>query len=242
MRIRTRLTIIATALFLSSHIGTASDLSTFNTAVEEVAIHYRLAASYLRTGNADLGGLEVDQVRMAWTNLTRLVRGNTPDKFKDNPLFSPTIEQISYHIEKAVQYVDASHLAAAEREMIAIRQALHRLRRASNIYLLADCVLEANQAMDALFAYRVSPPNWNEQSVAATVQSSSEDYDRLLRKCDQMAPDPVKQDPEFRRLIDGATTSLSLIPKAIRERDSGLLHRILIEIRSFDNLLFFRFG
>jgi hypothetical protein len=33
-----------------------------------------------------------------------------------------------------------------------------------------------------------------------------------------------------------------LIPKAIEARDTDLLHRVLIELRSFDNLLAFRFG
>ena len=48
--------------------------------------------------------------------------------------------------------------------------------------------------------------------------------------------------PEFRRLVDGAKASLTLIPKAIATRDSDLLHRVLIELRSFDNLLAFRYG
>jgi hypothetical protein len=42
--------------------------------------------------------------------------------------------------------------------------------------------------------------------------------------------------------VDGAKASLSLIPKAIEARDTDLLHRVLIELRSFDNLLAFRFG
>ena len=57
-----------------------------------------------------------------------------------------------------------------------------------------------------------------------------------------MAREPVRQSPDFRRLIDGAKAGLALIPKAIARRDTDLLHRILIELRSFDNLLAFRFG
>ena len=63
-------------------------------------------------------------------------------------------------------------------------------------------------------------------SIAATAWRTSE-----LRKA-----------PEFRRLVDGAKAGLALIPKAIATRDSDLLHRVLIELRSFDNLLAFRFG
>jgi hypothetical protein len=57
-----------------------------------------------------------------------------------------------------------------------------------------------------------------------------------------MAGDAVRQAPEFRRLVDGAKASLTLIPKAIATRDGDLLHRVLIELRSFDNLLAFRYG
>jgi len=52
----------------------------------------------------------------------------------------------------------------------------------------------------------------------------------------------VREAPEFRRLVDGAKASLLLIPKAIATRDADLLHRVLIELRSFDNLLAFRYG
>jgi hypothetical protein len=57
-----------------------------------------------------------------------------------------------------------------------------------------------------------------------------------------MADASVRKTPEFRRLVDGARAGLALIPKAIATRDTNLLHRILIELRSFDNLLAFRFG
>jgi hypothetical protein len=57
-----------------------------------------------------------------------------------------------------------------------------------------------------------------------------------------MASDEIKAQPEFRRLIDGVAASLALVPKAIASRDGDLLHRLLIELRSFDNLLAFRYG
>jgi hypothetical protein len=64
----------------------------------------------------------------------------------------------------------------------------------------------------------------------------------VLDRCDGMADDAVRKAGEFRRLVDGAKASLTLIAKAIATRDSDLLHRVLIELRSFDNLLAFRFG
>jgi hypothetical protein len=64
----------------------------------------------------------------------------------------------------------------------------------------------------------------------------------VLDRCDGIASEAVRQAPEFRRLIDGAKAGLALIAQAIATRDGDLLHRVLIELRSFDNLLALRFG
>ena len=47
---------------------------------------------------------------------------------------------------------------------------------------------------------------------------------------------------QFYDVVDGAKASLALVPQAISTRDADLLHRILIELRSYENLLDFRFG
>jgi len=81
-------------------------------------------------------------------------------------------------------------------------------------------------------------------SAGATDQitNKASTYGSALDRCDRTAGDAVRASPEFRRLVDGARASLALIPKAIATHDSNLLHRVLIELRSFDNLLDFRFG
>ena len=67
-------------------------------------------------------------------------------------------------------------------------------------------------------------------------------YVRTLKRCDTMAPPAIRNHADFRRLIDGALASLAQVPKAAEARDVDLLHRLLIELRSFDNLLAFRYG
>ena len=101
--------------------------------------------------------------------------------------------------------------------------------------MLADCVLDANTAMDALFAHDAQP-DWDER------RGSAESYRATLQRCDGMAPRRIRGHAEFRRLIDGALASLAQFPKAIETRDRDLLHRLLIELRSFDHLLAFRYG
>jgi hypothetical protein len=103
-------------------------------------------------------------------------------------------------------------------------------------------VRDANAAMDALMRYDDRALDWTKSEVRFGIASKASIYGYALTRCNEMATDRIRNAPEFRRLIDGSRAGLALIPKAINTRDSDLLHRILIELRSFDNLLAFRFG
>jgi hypothetical protein len=64
----------------------------------------------------------------------------------------------------------------------------------------------------------------------------------VLNRCDREAPETVRHEQEFRRLLDGMLNSLRQMPDALGARDGEWLHRLLIEQRSFEQLLLFRFG
>jgi hypothetical protein len=96
--------------------------------------------------------------------------------------------------------------------------------------------------MDALMAYDDRTLDWGSSEIRSGVATRASSYGTLLDRCNSIASDAVRAAPEFRRLVDGAKASLMLIPKAIDARDTDLLHRVLIELRSFDNLLAFRYG
>jgi hypothetical protein len=85
-------------------------------------------------------------------------------------------------------------------------------------------------------------PDWNEPAAAGDIAAKADAYAAVIKRCDAMAPEAVRGNPEFRRLIDGVGASLAFVPKAIAERDRDLLFRVIIELRSFDNLLAFRYG
>jgi hypothetical protein len=131
---------------------------------------------------------------------------------------------------------------AVRQSLEAIRGDLYDLRKAAGIKVLADCVRDGNAAMDALMVYDDRALDWTKSETHDGIASKASIYGSVLERCDGMADDTVRQSPEFRRLVDGAKSSLALIPKAIASRDGDLLHRVLIELRSFDNLLAFRFG
>jgi hypothetical protein len=210
----------------------ADDLDDFNSAVEAAMSHHRVASGYLRTGNIDLATVEIDGLREAWAKVSVLPR---PAAFRNQERYSSTILQVAAQLIGVALVLNLGRLDVARESLDNIRKMLSELRRENGVTVLADCVLDANVAMDALFATDRGP-DW--ESAAA----GGESYGAMLRRCEGMAPRAIREHPEFRRLIDGALTSLTQFPKAIETRDDGMLHRLMIELRSFDNLLAFRYG
>ena len=220
----------------------AADLADFNAAVETVSAHNRTAIGYLRTENVDLASLEIDRMRNTWVTFTERFSGNRPDVFEGNPHYSNLFTAVNARLVGVDLMLKTGRLEAARNGLNAIRKDLYDLRKASGVVVLADCVRDANAAMDALMIYNDRALDWSKPGMDGDIASKASAYGIVLGGCDRIASDSVRQMPEFRRLIDGAKASLELVPKAIAARDADLLHRVLIELRSFDNLLAFRFG
>jgi len=227
---------------LAGSLARADDLTDFNAAVETVSAHNRVAIGYLRTGNVDLASLEMDRLRDAWTRFTERFSGKRPDVFADNTLYGKLFTGVSARLVGADIMLKTGRLDAARSALDAVRGDLYDLRKQSGIVVLADCVRDANRMMDALMAYDDPTLDWGSSEIRSGVATKASNYGTLLDRCNGIASEAVRATPEFRRLVDGAKASLMLIPKTINARDTDLLHRILIELRSFDNLLAFRYG
>ena len=227
---------------LWANLALADDLADFNAAVEGASAHNRVAIGYLRTGNADLASLEIDRLREAWDRLTSRFAGNRPGAFDGNPLYGKLWTGVSARLVAADLMLNTGRPEAARDALIALRSDLYDLRKASGVVVLADCVRDANAVMDAFMVYNNRALDWSKPEVRSDVASKASSYRKTLERCDAIADDAMRKNSEFRRLIDGAKASLGFIPQAIANRDADLLHRVLIELRSFDNLLAFRFG
>jgi hypothetical protein len=217
----------------------ADDIADFNAAVERASAHQRIALGYLRTGNADLAAHELEATREAWGAVTRNKR---PAVFAGQEIYIVTMTDVSLRLVTATMLLDAGNLDAAFKSLASVRGELSKLRRSAGLYLLADCVLDANAAMDALMEFDQAPPDWNDAANVADLTARAGAYRDILRRCEPLAATATRTDPQFRRLVDGAQASLVQVTQAIAARDPDLLHRLLIELRSFDHLLAFRFG
>jgi hypothetical protein len=220
----------------------ADALSDFHAAVEKAAVHNRVAIGYLRTGNRDLAAREIEFLGAAWQAVVDRFGAAPPEAFAGNDRYAATLVDVSTRIVTATIVLDLGRGDVARESLDAIRRGLSQMRAASGIVLIADCVLSANDAMDKFFVYRDAPPDWSSAQAREGVADKAAAYGEALKRCDGMAPQATRADPQFRRLIDGALASLALVPRAIETRDGELLQRVLIELRSFDNLLAFRFG
>jgi hypothetical protein len=232
-----RLVLLVAAL-LAAGAARADDLADFNAAVEAAAAHNRVAIGYLRTGNKDLVSLEIDRLREAWQRVGTVKR---PAVF-DQKLYVKEMTDIAMRLVTADMMVTMGRPEGVRAALIGMRDDLYDLRKSAQVEVLADCVKDANTAMAALLAYDDRNLDFAKPGVGADLAAKAGAYGTTLKRCDSMADATVRQEPEFRRLVEGAQASLTFIPKAIAERDAGLLHRVLDELRAFDNLLAFRFG
>jgi hypothetical protein len=230
------------ALIAGVAVGKADDRADFNAMAENVASHNRVAIGYLRTGNLDLALLEIDRLREAWNTLQQRFAGKRPDVFEGNPHYGNFFTGVNARLVAVDLMVKMGKPDAVRQSLEGIRGDFYDLRKAAGIVVLADCVRDANAAIDALMIYDDQALDWAKPQTASVIADIASSYGAALDRCDGMAGEPIHASPEFRRLIDGAKASLALIPKAIATRDTDLLHRVLIELRSFDNLLAFRFG
>jgi hypothetical protein len=237
-----RVACLAFVFFGNNIPARTDDLADFNAAIEAVSAHNRVAIGYLRTGNADLASLEIDRLRDNWARFTDRFAGKQPTAFDGNALYGKLFTVVSARLVGADLMLKTGRLDAARNGLSAVRGDLYDLRKASGVVVLADCVRDANTTMDGLMAYNDRALDWDNSEIRSDIANKALRYGADLDRCDGIAGEAIRQAPEFRRLVDGSKASLALVPKAINTRDTDLLHRLLIELRSFDNLLSFRYG
>ncbi|WP_050630931.1 hypothetical protein [Bradyrhizobium viridifuturi] len=225
----------STALVLGAEAGKPPD---FASAMGTITANLRTAASYARTGNVALAQIEADEAMAAWKRV---------GPAGPLPAYAPAevLDFLSRGRERltAVTHaLDSGDTVGAGRELLALRHSFHEFRRRSGLYDLGDCVFEIAPAMEKL---RAAATRYGEHPAAANaediVAAASAFRDRLQR-CNEWASPEIAEKSEFRRLIDGAIASSGEIAHAAMAGDGPLVHRYVIELQSYAQLLDFRFG
>lgn len=225
------------ALALGAEADKAAD---FASAMAPIMANLRAAASYARTGNVALAQIETDEAVARWRRLA-------PSTSAPLPAYTPAglagfLDRGHDQLTTIAGALDRGDNVAAGRELLALRQSFHSLRRHAGLYDLGDCIFEVAPAMEAL---RVAATRYGDRPAPAnaeeTVAAAGAFRDRLVR-CNQWANSEIAAQGEFRRLIDGAIASSHEIAHAAMAGDGPLVHRYLVELQSFAQLLDFRYG
>jgi hypothetical protein len=233
-----RTAMLGLALWALTGLALADDVSDFNAAVEAAEAHNRVAIGYLRTGNADLASLEIDRLREAWGKVGTVKR---PALF-DGALYVGMLTDASMRLVTADMLLNSGRPDNARQSLEGIRTDLYNLRKSAGIVVLSDCILDSNKAAAAVIGYDTPDLDMSKPGVGPAIAEKAKAYTDVLNRCDGVASETVRKEPEFRRLIDDAKSELAKVSQAIANRDTGQFRRIVSSLRSLDNLLAFRFG
>src|SRR4051794_23235412 len=154
-----RLKALASLIFAFALTGAAwaDDLADFNAAVEAASAHNRVAIEYLRNGNADLAAMELDRMREAWAKVGERKR---PTIFAGDPLYTIVMTDIATRLVTADLMLNVGRPENARQSLLGVRKDLYDLRKSAHIVVLADCVRDANEAMDKLMAFDSRPQDF----------------------------------------------------------------------------------
>lgn len=203
--------------------------------LEQVQTHRRVALGYLQTGNADLALVEMDRLR-------DLLKSQGAGQPWAEPALTAALARARTQVEQSIKAAEGGELERAGTLMTEASGPLDSWRRDAGLPLFSDCIAKASNAYEALDAYRRNRPDLSYPDVRRHIVEAAAATERALAQCDAEAPPDVRAEPEFRRVMDGFTSSLKLVADAAEKQDGDYLYRLLIEQRAFDRLLAFRFG
>jgi len=206
--------------------------------IEGFQAHRRVAVGYLRTQNGDLGAAEIESLQRRWAT----DRAKLPSMAAADGTLAAALARVEALVKESLKAADNGDTERAHSLLEGAAEPLAAWRKSNGFRLFSDCIVELSATYERLDVYRVNRPNLNDSSTAERVIKASNDTVAALDRCNHEAPNALSREAEFRRLFDGMRASLAQMRGAVQARDGALLHRLLIEQRSFERLLLFRFG
>lgn len=212
----------------------------FHAAIAGAYRHYREAIHYHETGNTDLGELALDQFMAEWKALAARYADKPPPAYAKDGAFAETLDAIAGKAASAVGSAPAEALLALK----PIRADLAALRKRSGQKIFSDCIDAMNAAMDGLYVYfqRRTLLDFAKPRSVAEFKAAASSAEAPYRRCRDEAPVAHSDLPEFQRLFDGAFATFAKLGQFLDARDEQQLYNTLGELRSFDKLIWLRFG
>ena len=230
-----------TLVILSTTYETAR-ANSFEEGVAETYTAFRTAESYLRTGNAGLASLDIAYASDTWSAISQDAKANPPAAYTNDPEFKKTLIEVEQILSKTLAIAESGDAKQAYKMITPVRRLIYELRQRNGRRVYADCITELNAVMDKMYEYRHNPPDFSKPDVRIHTSKVQSEYAKKLDECIGMAPSASTKNPEFIRLTQSTQSSVETLAGAIESRETASYISILRELRSFDRIIFFRFG
>ena len=214
----------------------------FQAVYDDTYAHYREAVFHARTGNTPVAALALDDFVVKWSALVGQFGDNPPAEYAGDGAWKDTLQVILTSAEEGLDALDADDPETAREKINPIRAMLGDLRRRNNIVSWSDNVDALSAAMEVLARYRKEVRDLEDSEAVAMVREQGAVVEAMFEKCRVEAVPEIAADPEFKRLVDGAAESMAKLWEALETKDSRLLRIGIGELRSYERILFLRFG
>jgi hypothetical protein len=186
---------------------------------EQVLSDRRLAAAYIRAGNDDLAAVILERLS---TELTGSSHGALA--------------------AAALTALETGDTLQAADNLEKLAEKLAEQRREADRPVFADCIRDAKKTYAPFDAYRKDAPDLTESTTAVAISAAAASASAALERCEGEAPPATAANPDFRRSLDGARTTLVQIGNAVDAADGSQLPRLVTILRDYIRLLLFRYG
>lgn len=229
-------------VLFSSIACSADDVSSFHAAIERVNQPYKSALFYLRTGNAGVAGLELATAQAAWKSAVEKYGKTPPKPLADDASWPQTVRDVSNAFEGGAKLAAEGESKQARTVLLPVREHLHQMRKRNGLRVMADCVYDLNAAMAVLFHWRRNPADFTDPAVQRKAKAASHHYINQLKLCRSEASDELEANSDFRSVMDGAARSAASLLKPIEAKRPDAFINVLRELKSFDVIIFVRWG
>lgn len=234
--------LLAAITGLNSPASKAAPVHDFHSAVADAYAPYREASFYLRTGNPMVASFGLQDMNDKWSAIIKKFAKSPPGIYAADTSWESSLIEIGKRIQDGLAATDAGDLKAAQQNIAPVRKILSDLRARNGVFLFSDRVDRANAAMEAIWTFRHNPPDFSNPDEVNDLRQKTTLMTYWYERCRDTATPQVKNDPQFKRLVDKTLYSLGRMWVAIGEKNQLSVINILREMRSSDRLLYLHFG
>jgi hypothetical protein len=220
----------------------ADDLTDFKNAADEALAHARTAGFYLDTRNPGVAAFELQVMQDKWQALMKRFADAPPAAFAGDRSWKESLTQIGERVAAALTAANDNDLKAGKQDLLQIRQEMSALYKRNHMRTFSDNIDELGAAVARLSLYIKNSPDFTRFEQVDALITATTAVTTLTRKCRAEAPPAYQQNQEFGQLIDGMLESLGFVMKAIEQKDAKAVGDNIRAIRSYDHILFLRFG